>query len=173
MPTTVHPTATNTRIAHGALAGIIGGIVFGVLMAMTGMLPMIGMLIGVPNPAVGFAVHLVNSAIIGTLFGLVSRPLAGTIGPLLATGLGYGVLWWVLGALLIMPLWLSLTADPTMRAMVFHIGQAQWLSLVGHVLYGLVTAAALYALHRRTATGRRPQRGNHHAPHSPVRSEIW
>lgn len=36
-----------------------------------------------------------------------------------------------------------------MRDMVFHIGEDQWLSLMGHVIYGLVTAGTLYGLRRR------------------------
>lgn len=83
---------------------------------------------------------------IGVIFGLLVWPLAGKIGPLLGAGVVYGVVWWVLGALLIMPLWLSVTVDPMMRDMVFHIGKDQWLSLMGHVIYGLVTAVVLYRL---------------------------
>jgi hypothetical protein len=52
---------------------------------------MLGMLIGVDNPAVGFAVHLINSAVIGALFGLLAWPLTGKIGPLLGAGIGYGL----------------------------------------------------------------------------------
>lgn len=154
MSTTAHLSGTSARIANGAIAGLVGGVVFGVLMAMMGMLPMVGMLIGVDNAVVGFGVHLVNSAVIGVIFGLAAWPLAGKIGPLLGVGIVYGVAWWVLGALIIMPLWLSVTADPMMRAMVFHIGTDQWLSLTGHVLYGLVTAGVLYGLRRRGMSSR-------------------
>lgn len=154
MSTTAHLSGTSARVANGALAGVVGGVVFGVLMAMMGMLPMVGMLIGVNNAVVGFAVHLVNSAVIGIVFGVLAWPLAGKIGPLLGAGVVYGVVWWVLGALLIMPLWLSVTADPMMRDMVFHIGTDQWWSLLGHVLYGLVTAAVLYGLRRRGVSAR-------------------
>ncbi|MDQ0381439.1 hypothetical protein [Amycolatopsis thermophila] len=152
MSTTAHLSGTSARLANGAIAGLTGGVVFGVLMAMMGMLPMIGMLIGVDNAVVGFVVHLVNSAVIGVIFAVLVWPLAGRIGPLLGAGVVYGVVWWVLGALVIMPLWLSVTADPIMRGMVFHIGKDQWLSLMGHVLYGLVTAGALYGLRRRATS---------------------
>lgn len=149
MSTTAHLSGISTRIASGAIAGVVGGVVFGVLMAMMDTLPMVGMLIGVDNAVVGFLVHLVNSAVIGVVFGLLVWPFAGKIGPLLGAGMVYGVAWWVLGALLIMPLWLSVTADPMMRDMVFHVGKDQWLSLVGHVLYGLVAAGMLCGLRRR------------------------
>lgn len=148
---TAHPTTSGlvSRAGSGALAGIAGGIVFGILMAMMGMLPMVGMLIGVNNAFVGFLVHLVNSAIIGAIFGVLAWPIANKIGPVLGAGMVYGVIWWVLGALLIMPLWLSVTADPMMRDMVFKIGNDQWMSLMGHAIFGLITAVTLYGLRRR------------------------
>ncbi|MGH3981148.1 MAG: hypothetical protein ACRDST_00310 [Pseudonocardiaceae bacterium] len=154
MSATAHPTTSGlvSRAGSGALAGIAGGIAFGVLMAMMGMLPMVGMLIGVDNPGVGFLVHLVNSVIIGAIFGVLAYGIASKIGPVLGAGVVYGVVWWVLGALLIMPLWLSLTADPMMRDMVFTVGSDQWMSLLGHAIFGLITAAALYGLRRRVHT---------------------
>jgi hypothetical protein len=39
------------------------------------------------------------------------------------------VIWWVLGALLIMPAWMGMP--------VFQVGEMQLQSLMGHVLYGL------------------------------------
>lgn len=154
MSTTTHPTTSGlvSRAGNGALAGIVGGVVFGILMAMTDMLPMVGMLIGVDDAVVGFGVHLVNSAVIGAVFGLLFSGIADKIVPVLGVGVVYSVAWWVLGALLIMPLWLSVTADPMMRDMVFVIENGQWLSLMGHVIFGLVTAAVLVGLRRRART---------------------
>lgn len=141
-----------TRITSGAIAGVAGGADFGVLMAMMGMLPMVGMLIGVESAAVGFLVHLANSAVIGAIFGVLAWSLADRAGPVLGAGIVYGAIWWVLGALILMPLWLSVTADPMMRDMVFVVGPDQWMSLLGHVLFGLVTAGVLFALRRRSRT---------------------
>jgi uncharacterized membrane protein YagU involved in acid resistance len=138
-----------TRIVSGAVAGVAGGVVFGILMAMMAMLPMVGMLIGIESAAVGFLVHLVNSAVIGAIFGVLAWDLADRTAPVLGAGVVYGVIWWVLGALILMPLWLSVTADPMMRDMIFVVGQDQWLSLLGHVIFGLVTAGVLFGLRRR------------------------
>lgn len=153
MSTTAHTAHAGfgTRVGNGVLAGLVGGVVFGMLMAMTmaDMLPMIGMLIGVENAWVGFLVHLVDSAIIGAIFGLIAWRLAGNIAAVFGAGALYGVVWWVLGALIIMPLWLSVTADPMMKDMVFTVGSDQWMSLTGHLVFGLVTAGALYGLRRR------------------------
>jgi Na+(H+)/acetate symporter ActP len=49
----------------------------------------------------------------------------------------------VLGALVLMPLMLG------MSQMVFVIGGDQWLSLMGHIIYGLVTAFLLIPLRNR------------------------
>ena len=128
-----------SRAVNGAVAGIAGGIVFGMLMTMMGTLPMVAMLVGSSSAVVGALVHLVISAALGVLFALAVPALGA--GALLAAGAGYGLLWWVLGPLLIMPAWLGmplLTVDGTALA-----------SLMGHVIYGVVAAAVLMLLHRR------------------------
>ncbi len=153
MSTAAHSTQAGlgARITNGVIAGVAGGVVFGILMAMmmADILPMIGMLIGVENAVVGFLVHLVNSAVIGAIFGLIAWGFAHNIAAVLGAGMMYGVAWWVLGALIIMPLWLSVTADPKMSDMVLKVGSDQWLSLMGHVIFGMVAAAVLYGLRRR------------------------
>jgi uncharacterized membrane protein YagU involved in acid resistance len=131
-------------ILFGAIAGIGGGIVFGILMGMMNMLPMVGMLVGQESAAVGFVVHLLISAFIGATFGLlVTRLPNATLGTTVVAGALYGVVWWVLGALIFMPLMLG------MNEMVLQIGSAQWMSLIGHILYGVVTALLLVPLSRR------------------------
>jgi uncharacterized membrane protein YagU involved in acid resistance len=61
----------------------------------------------------------------------------------LVGGIINGVVWWVLGALVLMPLMLG------MSQMVFVVGGDQWLSLMGHIIYGLVTAFLLIPLRNR------------------------
>ncbi|MFI9817712.1 hypothetical protein [Saccharothrix variisporea] len=142
-PTTAR---SDSPVRIGVFAGLAGGVVFGLLMAGVGMLPTVGMLIGVDNAFVGFLVHLVVSAIAGGLFGLISRKVADKMVPVYAMSALYGVVWWLLGALIVMPLWLSVTADSAMSDMVFVVGNAQWVSLFGHVFFGWVTGATLLAL---------------------------
>jgi uncharacterized membrane protein YagU involved in acid resistance len=135
---------STTRLALlGAIAGIGGGIVFGMMMAMMGMLPMVGMLVGSESAAVGFIVHLAISAFIGAVYGVVIGRFPNTTQVALAGGIINGVVWWVLGALVLMPLMLG------MSQMVFVIGGDQWLSLMGHIIYGLVTAFLLILLRNR------------------------
>jgi len=127
----------------GAIAGLAGGLVFGVLMGMMGMLPLVGMLIRVQNALVGFVVHMAISAFIGAVYGLIAGRFALTWTNAVIGGIVNGVVWWVLGALTLMPLFLGMTQ------MVFVIGTDQWLSLMGHILYGLVTAFVFIPLAKR------------------------
>ena len=59
------------------------------------------------------------------------------------SGMVNGVIWWVLGALILMPLGLG------MANMIFQIGTTQWLSLMGHLIYGMVTGLLFAVLSRR------------------------
>ena len=127
----------------GVLAGIVGGLVFGLMMslAMPPMIGMIGSLLGAP--ALGWLVHLVFSAIIGAGFGLLIGRFVAGWGQAAGLGLGYGVVWWILGPLLIMPVWMG------MGPMLAHAFDASNLmSLMGHILYGMATGLVYRALTR-------------------------
>jgi uncharacterized membrane protein YagU involved in acid resistance len=134
-------TGSDSRIRQGMLAGLAAGAVFGLLMAGVGMLPMVGMMVGIDNAFVGFLVHMMISAFAGALFAVLTAKFADNIVPMYGLGMIYGVVWWLVGALIIMPLWLSVTADPMMSDMVFVVGNMQWVSLFGHVLFGWVLSA--------------------------------
>jgi uncharacterized membrane protein YagU involved in acid resistance len=134
-----------TKLAtSGAIAGLAGGAVFAMMMAMMGMLPMVGMLVRQENAVIGFIVHMVISAVIGATYGLVAGRFANNATTAIIGGIVNGVVWWVLGALILMPLLLGMTQ------MVFAIGQAQWMSLLGHIVYGLVTAFVFIPLVKRS-----------------------
>lgn len=132
-----------TALKAGAIAGLGGGLVFGILMGMMGMLPMVGMLVGQENAMVGFIVHMLISAFIGAIFGAIAVRLPSGWAMAIIGGGVYGMVWWVLGALMMMPLMLGMTQ------MVFVIGGPQWMSLVGHLIYGLVTGILFVPLSRR------------------------
>jgi hypothetical protein len=134
------------RIKNGAIAGIAGGILFGLLMQMMSaptpdggsmpMMAMVAMVVRSTSIVVGWLYHLFNSAVIGALFALLlgSRVSGNASG--LAWGAVWGIVWWVLGGLILMPLFLGMPAFaplqmPPMRGVAMG-------SLVGHLLYGLV-----------------------------------
>jgi uncharacterized membrane protein YagU involved in acid resistance len=137
-----NPSLVKSAIA-GAIAGLGGGAVFGMMMAMMGMLPMVAMLAGSQDPMVGFGVHMAISAVIGGIYGLGAGRLPLSSGMGIIAGAVNGVVWWVLGALVMMPLMLG------MGNMVFQIGQAQWMSLMGHLIYGVVTSLLFISLSKR------------------------
>jgi hypothetical protein len=127
----------------GALAGLIGGVPFGILMGMMGMMPMIGMLVRVESAFVGVLVHAAISAITGAIYGFFAVRFPLTWGNAVLGGLLYGVIWWVLGALILMPALLG------MFEMIFVIQQMQWMSLLGHIIFGEVLALSFVWLYRR------------------------
>jgi len=131
-------------VAYGTIGGLVGGLTFGILMGSMGMLPMVGMLVNSESAVVGFVVHMLISAFIGAVYGLAAGRLAPTWANAAIGGLINGIAWWVLGALLLMPLFLG------MNEMIFVIGQPQWMSLVGHILFGLVAGFIFTALVKRS-----------------------
>ena len=124
----------------GAVAGIIGGIPFGIMM---GMMPMIGMLVRADSVFAGVLVHGAISAVTGVIYGFIIVRFAQTWRNAILGGLVYGVIWWVLGALILMPAMLG------MFQMIFVIEQMQWMSLLGHIIFGEVLALAFLPLYRR------------------------
>jgi uncharacterized membrane protein YagU involved in acid resistance len=126
-----------TRIAAGVIGGLVGGVAFGVLMQAMDMISMVAMLVGSKTPAIGWLLHLAISAFIGASFAVLFGRYATTVGSSTAIGAGYGVMWWVLGALLLMPTKLGMS--------VFVLNTAAWRSLMGHLIFGLLLGA-VYAL---------------------------
>jgi len=132
-------------VTAGIIGGLAGGVVFGVLMQMMDMIPMVAMLVGSTSMAVGWLVHLAISAFIGASFAVLFSGLASSTGRAVLLGLGYGIVWWVLGALLIMPAKLGMTD------MIFKVETMQWQSLMGHLIYGLILGATYGLLRPRLA----------------------
>ena len=138
------------QIGYGIFGGLAGGLVFGAMMGMMGMLPMVGKLVGQPSAGIGFVIHLVNSAIIGAGFALVLGRLVRGIGSGVSYGLLYGSAWWLLGPLTLMPLFLgmglgvnwNLTAAGSMLP-----------SLMGHLSYGAILGITYAWLPRCVGTG--------------------
>jgi uncharacterized membrane protein YagU involved in acid resistance len=151
MTTSTHP-ATQTRggatigrrAFAGLLGGIAGGIMFGVLMAMMGMLPTIASMVGSNSPVVGFLIHIAMSIMIGlgltVLFGnllLTSYPRG------IIVGMVYGAIWWVLGPLMVMPMMFHMP--------LFAIDTTALFSLMGHLIYGAILGGVAVRIltHRR------------------------
>jgi hypothetical protein len=137
------------RFVAGAAGGLAGGVVFGVLMQLTGTLPMVASLVDRESVAVGWAIHMGIAVAVGfaytLIFGLFSEglPISAVLGAF------YGIVWWVLGGLTLMPLRLGLG--------LFVFDTAAWQSLAGHIAYGLVLGMVYAVVAHRLA--RRRERG--------------
>ena len=121
------------HIKSGINAGLIAGVVFGAMIGMMGMLPMIAMLIKSESAVLGFVLHLVFSAIIGGTFGLIFGHAALNKGAGVLLGLLYGAIWWILGPLVIMPVWLGMGLQLSVAGMTMAIP-----SLWGHLVFGFI-----------------------------------
>lgn len=125
-------------LSRGVYGGLAGGVVFGAMMGMMGMLPMIGQMIGYPNAAAGFVVHMVNSAVIGAGFAVVFNKAANSLGTGISAGLIYGGIWWLLGPLTLMPLFMGMGFEVNWNATA---ALAMLPSLAGHLIYGTILGA--------------------------------
>lgn len=135
-----HQSAPVTaRAVHGGLAGLVGGIVFGMMMAMSSMLTAVAGIIGASSPVVGGVIHLVFSIAFGVVFGAVIS--TGSIGPLLGGGAIYAVLLWIVGAELFLPARLGMP--------ILSMDVTGMQKLIGHLVFGLVTAAVLWGIRRK------------------------
>ena len=147
-----------SRVTAGIVAGLIAGVAFGIMMtvmtaptpegARVPMMAMVAQVVRSDSLAVGWVYHLFNSAVIGGLFGWLLGGRVGGWGSAAGWGTAYGVFWWVLGGLILMPILLGMPAFapllmPMMRPVAFG-------SLIGHVMFGIILGAG-FVWFRRTA----------------------
>ena len=152
MSETTHPTTTQVRssmtqqITHGVYGGLAGGVVFGAMMGMMGMLPMIGKMVGQSSAVVGFFVHLIISATIGVGFSITLGRYATDIGKGLGNGLLYGGVWWLLGPLTLMPLFMGMGLGVNWNLMA---ATKMMPSLMGHLIFGAILGIVYVLLQKR------------------------
>ncbi|MFW6153232.1 MAG: histidine kinase [Halobacteriota archaeon] len=125
----------------GIVVGLFAGFVFGAIMSHTPMMDNVAALLNLGEAWHGWLVHFGFSAIFGLGYvgiaaaapSLADRPSTGAV-----TGVSYGIVVWVLGAAIVMPLWLGAVqpVDPP-------VPNWNWLSFAGHIAFG-VTLGAFY-----------------------------
>jgi hypothetical protein len=130
-------------VTAGGLAGIVGGWAFGQWMAKVNHFPLIAGLIHLSSHNAGVALHFVFAFIIGASFGLLFQRDVRGYGSCLGWGFGYGIFWWFLGPMTLMPLWQGRSLDWS-----YQHGQELFGSLVGHVVYGLIVGIIYAAADR-------------------------
>ena len=127
----------------GGIGGIIGGWAFGVWMQKVGFFPLIAGLVNSTSSEVGVALHFVFAVMIGATYGLLFQRDVRGFGSSMSWGLAYGLFWWFLGPLTIMPIWQGNPLDWS-----YERGSALFGSLVGHIVYGLLLGLIYTALDR-------------------------
>jgi uncharacterized membrane protein YagU involved in acid resistance len=132
-------------VGQGALAGVVGGLAFTVVMVQVGVLGTIARLVGARSATTGVAVHLLISVLIGGCYGLLFRRQSDTVGSALGWGVGYGFFWWVLGGITLLPVWLG--GEPAWTAAA---AASTFPSLVGHLAYGAVLGVVFHLLEARS-----------------------
>ncbi|HQU08286.1 MAG: hypothetical protein B7X04_03660 [Parcubacteria group bacterium 21-54-25] len=120
-------------IVGGVIGGLIGGVVFGMLSQMMGMMPMIAMLVHSQSVVVGWAVHLVLSVLGGIVFAIAFDNLAKSYWGGTLYGMMYGVIWWALGMMTIMPILLGMPTEWSSA-----LSSANMMSLMGHLIWGIL-----------------------------------
>jgi len=131
-------------VARGAFAGVIGGLVFTIIMVRIGALPAVARLIGASSPWTGFVVHLVIANLIGASFGLLFLRRSFDLGSALGWGISYGFFWWILGPLTLFPVLLGVAPRWTPDVAAAHMA-----SLIGHLAYGAALGVTFHLLEAR------------------------
>jgi uncharacterized membrane protein YagU involved in acid resistance len=150
-PINREPEGSGSRVLNslqwGALASLAGGLLFSLVMLSVGFLPKVAGLAGGSSPILGFLVHMGISVLIGMSYGLLFQREAPDFGSGVAWGLLYGLIWWFLGPMTLMPVLLggSFSWTPETAAALLP-------SLIGHLIYGAATAFAFLMLERRHAS---------------------
>jgi uncharacterized membrane protein YagU involved in acid resistance len=139
-------TRTLHSLGWGAAASLAGGLLFSLVMVATGFLPQVASLVGGSSPALGFVVHMGISALVGMSYGVLFGYEAPDFGSSVAWGLVYGLVWWFLGPLTLMPILLGGQFTWTTEAAAVALP-----SLIGHLIYGAATACTFLLLERRHA----------------------
>jgi hypothetical protein len=131
-------------LSQGALASVAGGLLFSIILLVIGALPQVATLVGSSSVILGFLINMMISAVIGMTYGVLFRYEAPDFGSGVAWGLVYGLIWWFIGPMTLLPIllggrfsWTTQTAGTLLP------------SLIGHLIYGAATAIFFLLLERR------------------------
>jgi len=131
-------------LGWGGAAGLVGGIVASPILLATHALPKIVGLDTSLSGSRGLLLHLLVSAAIGMTYGLLFRNEASSLGLGVAWGWLFGLIWWFVGPMTILPLLLTGVCDWSTDA-----ASALLPSLMGHLIYGATTALVFLMMERR------------------------
>ncbi len=129
----------------GGSAGVVGGWVFGRWMSKVDFFPLISGLVNSDSPMVGMTLHFTIAIFIGASFGVLFQRDVRGLGSSLGWGLAYGIFWWFLGPLTLLPI---LGGNPVDWSYQHAGGTLLFGSLIGHVIYGLLVGLIYAGLDR-------------------------
>lgn len=133
-------------LGYGAVASLVGGLLFTLVLLAIGFLPKVASIVGSSSLVLGFIINMAISAVIGMSYGLLFQYEAPDFGSGVAWGLVYGLIWWFIGPMTLMPILLGGTFNWTTET-----AGALLPSLIGHLIYGAATAITFIVLERRHA----------------------
>jgi len=131
-------------LGWGAFAGLVGGAVSAPIMVATGVISKLEGLEHQLSLAPALALHLLVSACIGMTYGLLFREEGLSIGRGISWGWVFGLMWWYVGPLTLLPLLRTGEADWRPEAATMLLP-----SLIGHLVFGAMTAFTFLLLERR------------------------
>ena len=138
------PQDDRTRaLLVGVMAGIAGGWAFGKWMAQVNYFPVVAGLVHSHSRGVGVTLHFIIAATIGAVFGLVIGNNIRSFGSAIGWGSGYGILWWFIGPLTLVPLLHGSSPDWSHARAAALFG-----SLVGHIVYGAIVGLVYATIDR-------------------------
>ncbi|MBI3943800.1 MAG: NAD(P)/FAD-dependent oxidoreductase [Chloroflexi bacterium] len=151
----------------GALAGLVGGLVFAWAVQAQGMMVNVAGLVGSSSAGIGIVLHLALSVLIGASFGAIFRHQPDSYATTISSSLLYSLLWWIVGPLTLMRFIVG-------QGLTWSVVEASaaFPSLVGHLLYGGVTGLSFYLIVALYLSKRPEFMGADEAPQRPSRRIV-
>ncbi|MFB6284272.1 MAG: hypothetical protein ABEK59_10135 [Halobacteria archaeon] len=128
----------------GSLSAIPGGIIYVALIWYVGRAEYISRIVGAQSTSVGIVVAMIIALIIGMIYGVLYRYESPNLGTAVLWGFVYGVIWWYVGILTLLPE--IITGQATWTHQAIDIGMPL---LIGQMIYGSLTAAIFYIFEYR------------------------
>ncbi len=120
-------------VVAGGLAGTLGGLIFGRWMSEGDFFPLLAGFGELHSRTTTLTLHFGVALLIGATFGMLFQRDVRGYGSSMGWGLGYGIFWWFLGQLTLLPVVARMPLDWSAE----H-GSELFGALVGHILYGLI-----------------------------------
>jgi len=136
------------HVLSGAVGGLAGGVLFALVLHLTGWIDTAGLIVGIEGSLAGWTTIVVVGLLLGVLYAYVlgRRPHTWATGSVY--GLVYGAFWWVLGTLIILPL---AVGQP-----LFTVGSPTPTNLIGFLLLGLTIGLVVTAMSTDRSTSVEP-----------------